>query len=456
MELAAGPSRLRVGTVLFTAFALLALTIVLLGPRLAAPGTDTPLTNPTDFRAFYCGGAAIAVGGDPYRVQPLMACEQAALKTFGLVMIPNFVLPAPLPPYALSLFAGFSLLPFPVASICWLVIAVVAIVVTIVAVVRLSRLPIPFVAAVLLGADAYASLVIGQIVPIVVCALVLSALALRAENYALATLAFGVAAIEPHIALPAILATFVLVGRARVPILLLGAALVAISIASVGGATCLEYLDAVLPAHARSEVAGFGAQYSLTSLLYAFGVSEQQALRLGEASYALMTLAAIFFAARIAKRTRDAAFIVLVPGAFAPFGGVFVHIHQMAAAVPLALVLLSRSQRIPLPALLAVIALAIPWESIAETPPVVNLYARGHIYTTPHLPSVRPNALAEEPEAMYMTAGGSYFDGRTRFEMLLWKAPTWFALIVLSCATVALAVRPRWLIRPSDAKGAAM
>ena len=53
---------------------------------------------------------------NPYRVQPLMACEQHALATFGL-MLPNFVLPATLSPYALLGFAAIAGLPFPNASL---------------------------------------------------------------------------------------------------------------------------------------------------------------------------------------------------------------------------------------------------------------------------------------------------------------------------------------------------
>lgn len=130
-------------------------------------------------------------------------------------------------------------------------------------------------------------------------------------------------------------------------------------------------------------------------------------------------------------------FAVLVPSTFAPFVGVFVDILRIASAAPFALVPLKRSSLSRALAPAAAIALVVPWESIAETPTVVNLYARGHVYASQRLLPVRPKALVEEPEAAYMASGSSYFDGHTLVEKLLWKVPRSFAtLIALSDAIV--------------------
>lgn len=415
------PSRASIAQLL-SALALLAVVISLFGPRLIAHGTDMPISNPTDFRTFYCAGEAVRSGADPYRVQPLTSCENHTAL--------NFVWPAPLPPYALAAFGLFSMLPFAVASMLWFALALVAFSATIVIVSRLVALPLWVIAAALVGADAIASILIGQIVPFVVCALMAAALALRTERYAIAAVALGVAAIEPHIALPAALAAFVILPRMRFPLIAVAATLATASYFAVGLATCVEYVARVVPAHAHSEVTYLGAQYSFTSLLNAFGVPEDFAVRAGGYAYAAMTILSVALALRIVKSTGDRAVCVLLPIALAPLGGVFVHIHQMAAAVPFALSLFSK-RRASLVLFFAVFALAVPWESFAETSFVTHLYSRGQTYRVPHISAPRPDALAEEPEAAYLRDAGNYYDGRTRSEKILWKLPTWYALLVL-------------------------
>lgn len=79
-----------------------------------------------DFRAFYCAGAAVASGADPYRMQPLLACEAATPATSRTPAGDGVAVPAPLPPYALLPFALLSRLPFPLAALAYLVLSVAA------------------------------------------------------------------------------------------------------------------------------------------------------------------------------------------------------------------------------------------------------------------------------------------------------------------------------------------
>ncbi|MGH7757112.1 MAG: hypothetical protein ACREM8_12635, partial [Vulcanimicrobiaceae bacterium] len=101
----------------------------------------SPVTNPPDFRAYYCGAVVAAAGGDPYRAEPLGACESAAAGAFGYVLFPHLVMPAPLPGYALAFFAPFAALPFPTASAIWFGILVAALATTVFLVVDLTRRP---------------------------------------------------------------------------------------------------------------------------------------------------------------------------------------------------------------------------------------------------------------------------------------------------------------------------
>ncbi len=71
-----------------------------------------------DFRAFYCAGAGIAQGANPYLEEPQHSCEQRARPPAPPATLSSVTLPAPLPPATLLLFVPLSLLPFPVAAEC--------------------------------------------------------------------------------------------------------------------------------------------------------------------------------------------------------------------------------------------------------------------------------------------------------------------------------------------------
>ena len=71
-----------------------------------------------DFRAFYCAGAALDAGADPYRAEPLRSCEVAAWEAFP-AGYPEVAVPAPLPGYALTPFALLARLPYGVAAALW-------------------------------------------------------------------------------------------------------------------------------------------------------------------------------------------------------------------------------------------------------------------------------------------------------------------------------------------------
>src|ERR1700686_3270147 len=75
-----------------------------------------PETRPSalmrDFNAFYCAGAALGQGADPYRAEPLGSCERGPRPAWLNRGIPNLAAPAPLPPYALAPFTTLARLPY--------------------------------------------------------------------------------------------------------------------------------------------------------------------------------------------------------------------------------------------------------------------------------------------------------------------------------------------------------
>jgi len=242
------------------------------------------------------------------------------------------------------------------------------------------------------------------------------------------------------------------------------------SLATGGLRTSLEYLRAVVPAHALSEIAN-EKQFSLTYALHRLGFPDAAALHVGEFSYLVMTLAGIVVAGAIAKRTSAAA-IVVIPPAFAVIGGPFVHIIQIAAALPAALFLFAAgSPRTRRTLGLAIVALAIPWIQFAnlgtifvlfaavaaailtnvfvdERPLAAALAASASVaflailiaVTSPNVPDAvpvlvahyDPHALAEASWTLYVRTIGNanalVFD--------LAKIPTVAALLALACATL--------------------
>jgi hypothetical protein len=248
--------------------------------------------------------------------------------------------------------------------------------------------------------------------------------------------------VEPHIGLPACLTLFCWLSPTRRPFVLTAVALAAASVAAGGLPLQREYFANVLPSHAHSEVSNFASQYSLTSLLYALGATRRVALAGGSLSYLAMLAAGLWLARRLQRRFEDEAFFVLTPPALALVGGVFIHLHQMAAAIPLALAVIARTRsRTYALAAVALFCLAVPWESFWIIPGfhahfVGQSQAAPAAKGTPPLP--RGDVLAETAESAFVEAG--YLrDPRSTPELLVLKTPTWFGLLLLVAIVVALA-----------------
>lgn len=422
------------------------LLIAVLAPSLVVYSHDSPVANPDDFRAFYCAGAAVDTRHDPYRVQPLWACELAALRSNGLPLGDARVLPAPLPPYALALFGAVALVPFPAAAMLWAACVLAAIVLGAILVARLTGLSLAVAVLALAPAEICESLWLGQIVPLVVCALCGAALALRARRYPWAAASLLSATIEPHVALPACLAVFLFVPAMRRPLAVGAAILGAASLATVGPAACIEYAAQVLPLHARSEIVNFGAQYSLTSLLWAYRVSPSLALRIGEASTLVLAGLGIALAQRLAKRFADDAFLVVVPGTAVLLGGAYIHIHQMVIGIPCALLLLStvraRDALFKRVLVAATVCLAIPWLTILALPAVSDRLPAAAPPQAVALSRPLPTDFAEVPRTRYLEAVVARYHHPVWLDTLV-KIPTWLSLaFVLAYGLPRPASRP--------------
>lgn len=144
-----------------------------------------------------------------------------------------------------------------------------------------------------------------------------------------------------------------------------------------------------------------------------------------------MLVLGIIVARRLARSCDDPAYVTLVPAAFALLGGAYVHIHQIAAAVPLALTLYARVRTKALLAA-AIVALAVPWQTLYEDSHLSDLIPHHQIRDP--LPALRaayaPGALAQASWDVW-SRYRSAIDGRTLLEAVAIKLPTWFGLTTI-------------------------
>jgi hypothetical protein len=447
---------------------------------LVAAAIVWPATRPgdllRDFNAFYCAGQTLQRGSDPYRAEPLGSCERAPKPEPLITTGRGLVAPAPLPPYALVPFELLAQLPYVAAALVWTLFEIIAVGVAAAAMRRMTNLPLgALVAAFALG-DGYASLCLGQIAPFAVAAIAVAAMLLAEERDELAACAAGVAMLEPHIGLPVCASLFFWRSRTRLPLVGIALLFAATSVAAAGLLTSLEYVRDVLPAHALSEIAN-EKQFSLTYALHRLRFSDVVALRAGEIWYAAAFVAGIWAAGRLGRRTGNAGALVVIPPALVVLGGPFVHIVQIAAALPAALVLYAasggRTRRVlgcaivmlAIPwiqfsnlgtifiALAAVTAALLVWAFVDERPLWVTIGACAAVGflcgaialvgpiadATPLLVAqYDPRALAETSWLLFVRTIGTA--NATAFDFA--KLPTVAGLVILAFATIVAALQP--------------
>lgn len=320
-----------------------------------------PRTFLFDYHAFACAGAIAGTRGDPYRGEPLRSCEHRRI-AFRRDQA-NLAVPAPLPGYALAAFAVLGRLPAALGQLLWLGLSLLGALIAGFALVRVSRLPKTLVWPAL-ALPLLATIVLGQLVAVALGALCLCGLALERGKYALAAACALIAMIEPHIALPACVTLALFVPRTRASLGIGAAVAAALAVALLGIGVNIEYFTNVLGAHGASELAN-EEQYALAYYVHALGANDRLTLVLADAWYLAMAALGIVAAHRLVRHGGPRALYALLPAALAVIGAPFLHIAQVAFALPAVLVLCGRvwpSARAPR---LALAALAIPWGAFA-------------------------------------------------------------------------------------------
>ena len=315
-----------------------------------------------DFPAFFCGGTVVRDRADPYRAAPLDACERARTLVPGTVSLPAGILPAPVPGYVLALFVPLSLLPFDVAAAIWYALLIAAVVVTVELLRALTALPRAAIAAAVLGTDIVSSVTYGQLAPLATLGIAAAALAVSRDRPRRAALACALVLLQPQVAIGPVASLFLWLPRTRVVIAGVSAVLALVSLGAIGLAANVEYARSVISAQALAE-APFDVQFSLTWLLVFFGTGESAALHIAWLEYVAMVVAGVLLGGLLANRLNVREALVVVPAATAVLGGSYLHVFQLAAAVPCALVLAARVPAARVPAWIAVALLAVPWEA---------------------------------------------------------------------------------------------
>jgi hypothetical protein len=333
-----------------------ALAPVLFATMVAVSGTSSLMG---DFRAFYCGGRAIAMGANPYLEEPLHACEWAARPPAPLPVAQFVTLPAPLPPAALLPFVPLSLLPFPLAAVVYGVALLGAMTFAVLLYARASGVPVALLNLAFAAITGTQTYFLGQPMPFVLLALAASALLLRRGAWIGASACALAAGAEPHLAMPVLIAMAIALPRTRWPILGCGVLAGLVGAIVVGVPTSIAYVREVLPAHALANA--YEWQFSLTSILTSVGVNAPAAVMWGGVMYALTTIVGVTVAVRLWRARDDRAALVLVPPAFAVFGGVHVHAAQLVVAIPALLAVFVGYPHLRRSAATAVTFVMIPW-----------------------------------------------------------------------------------------------
>lgn len=317
-----------------------------------------------DFQAFYCAGAALRAHADPYRAQPLGACEHRQTDGTYAALAPGVVLPAPQPGYDIAGFTPLSLLPFTAARAVWGALLAMAIAIAVLCLIRVTREPAGVVVMAFAASLILPSLAFGEIFALFAAAACAAMLFAQQGRWTAAALAGAASLVEPHLGLPLCFSLTLWKPQTRLPMSFCVALLGIVSVAALGAQQNVEYVTAVLPLHALSEL-NSDAQLSAAAVLYGLHVPALGALRAGALSYVFFSACGIVFAKLLARRCASDAFLVAVPAAFAAIGGTFIHVTEIFAAVPLALLLLARTPQYRALLLTAAVLLCVPWiESI--------------------------------------------------------------------------------------------
>lgn len=318
-----------------------------------------------DFKVPYCAGTAMLHGLDPYRFGSLPACEHtvAVLPFVPPLHAGDPALPLPIPPYEMVPFLVLAQFGFPVALALWMGLNIACCAVA----ADLLRRMLPSVQPVLIASAVIVSAVpvgldLAQFTGFVLLAVTAMGMALRRRQPVVLGMWLAVAALQPHVALPAAVALLFGGGRAvRLAVLGVGLAIGLLSALAFGPLT-VEWLTQVLPGHAGANLID-AAQVSFVSGLATAGLPLGLTSLLSKLVYGAAIVFGAVAATRIARRTGRAEALPWIGAAIGTLGAPYLHLQQITFVLPAALLLvdLGPARRW---AVCALYGLAIPWAAL--------------------------------------------------------------------------------------------
>jgi hypothetical protein len=332
-----------------------------------------------DFKTFYCAAKVTREEENPYEAAPLGRCELVPEPRPLYVPKPGLVLPAPLPGYAVAAFLPLTFVPFPMAAFLWFLVLSVA---TLASILLLSRIgsgdawtigvafALPVIAI---------SFVLGQVVPIAVFGVILTAYAARREPSLVSTILVGLGIVfsfaEPQAGVAVAFACALLDRRFAAAAGAAVAILALVAVATLGVRENLIYLREVLPAQLFAELPAY-FQYSLSWAAVHLGMPASQAVMVGRLQWLTMLgVAATIARSGFAKQHPDG--VVLAASALAVTGGPYAHLQHIALALPAALWIASLGLRNSRVATMAIVFLSLPmlqfFLMVGRTSPVLIL-----------------------------------------------------------------------------------
>jgi hypothetical protein len=309
-----------------------------------------------DFKAFYCAGRVLLAHADPYDALPMARCEASPAPAPLFVARPGFVLPAPLPGYAIVGFAAIAWLPFGVAAALWIVALFASTAAAILLLERLrtgDRWSILVALGVVLVTISWS---VGELPPFALLGIALAATGARERSPGLVGVGIVFAMLEPQVGVAIAIAAAALSMRYAIAA---GAALAVLAIVSflaLGISENVAYVRDVLPAHMLSELPAY-FQYGLPWVLDRLGVSAGPSLLAGRIFWLAMLGVTFWFSRTALPRERPEAALLAAP-VFALAGSPFLHLDHVALALPGALWL--GWQRSSWVRTAAIVALALP------------------------------------------------------------------------------------------------
>ncbi len=319
-----------------------------------------------DLRVVYCAGQGASAGANPYALEPIRTCEHT-VATRPLRDSPNLAMPFTLPGYDIpfaELFARFSI---DGATVAYTALSLLALAVGIVLVARALDAGIVPVLTGLALSVGFPSVPLGQLGTFELLAVAASGWALARGHDRWAGVFAATALFEPHIGAFVVVAVAALVPRARATLVLCCAGLAVAAVAFSSLREQIAYATQYLPGQAYASLHGI-EQYSLSYVATLLGASDRVALAIGTASTLLLLIVSVLVA-RACVALGERAAIAFIPAAFATIGGTYMHLTQVALAVP-AVLLFVRVAPNRLAAAFAsagFVLLAVPWPFPAQT-----------------------------------------------------------------------------------------